>query len=204
MTAILLGILVILGGVVYAVSQQPTPDEARAKAKTPQILSFATNDATRLVISGGEKTTEVERAGSSWTLRKPIETPADAARVEGWLDQLGNLTADRVIDGATDLKQYGLAPAKLSVEVSLPSGKSARLLLGDKTPDGSDYYAQVANDQKVYLVSAPLGDDLQNALTAPPKATPTPTPLPTLVPGSPTAGTPAVTPSAGATSTPAG
>lgn len=204
MTAILLGVLVILGGVVYALSNQPTPNEASAKAKTPQILSFATNDATRLVIRGGEKTTEIDRAGSTWNLVQPVQTPADAARVEGWLDQLGSLTADRVIDSATDLGQYGLTQPKLTVEVTLPAGKSATLRLGDKTPDGSEYYAQVPNDSRVYLVNAPLGDDLQNALTTPPKALPTPTPLPTLAPANPSATGPLATPVAGATSTPAG
>jgi len=135
---------------------------------------------------------------------KPVQTPADAGRVEGWLDQLGTLTADRVINGATDLSQYGLSQPKVNVEVGLSANKSAKLVLGDKTPDGSDYYAQVQNDKNVYLVNAPLGDDLQSALSSPPKAVPTPTALPTLVPPSPSAVGPAVSPVATTTATPAG
>lgn len=197
--------LIILAGVVYYVSQQPAPQDAANKAKTPQILSFNTSDATKLVITGQDKTTEIDRSGTSWQLVKPIQTPADATRVEGWLDQLGNLNADQVVQGAADLSQYGLTQPKLDVEVSLAAGKSAKLVLGDKTPDGNDYYAQVPNDKQVYLVSSPLGDDLNSALANPPKAQPTPTALPTLVPVTPKPG--ATTPTAatvGPTATPAG
>jgi len=184
----------VLAGVVYVVSQQPTPQEAADKAAHPQILNFQTVDASRLVISDGSKTTELRRDGTVWNLVKPIQTPADATRVDGWLDQLSTLTADRVIEGSSDLGQYGLAPPKLNVDVTLKDGKSARLVLGDKTPDGVDYYAQVPDQKAVYLVSAPLGDDLKSALTNPPKAQPTPTPLPTLVPNVTATLPPAATP----------
>lgn len=196
--------LIVLAGVVYYVSQQPTPQEAQANANNPTILSFATTDATKLVITGGGKTTEIDRTGNGWQIVKPIQTPADPSRVNDWLSQLGNLTADQKVKSSSDLAQYGLTRPELNVTVSLQAGKSARLTLGDKTPDGNDYYAQVPNDQAVYLVSATLGDDLKSALTNPPKARPTPTPQPTLVPAiTPTAvATPSGTPSA--TATPAG
>jgi len=205
-TAILLGVLVVLAGVVYYLSQQPTPQEAANKAKTPQILTFNAVDASKVVISGGDKTTEIQRSGSTWELVKPIQTPADANRVEGWVDQLSNLTADQVVENASDLSQYGLAQPKVNVEVSLSAGKTAKLMLGDKTPDGNDYYAQVPDDKKVYLVNSPLGDDLTNALTQPPKALPTPTPLPTLVPATPAPGSETPTSAANLTptATPAG
>lgn len=190
----------MLAGVVYYLSQQPTPQEAANKSKTPQIMSFATTDATRLVISSGEKTTEIDRSGTGWQLVKPVQTPADANRVQDWLDQLGSLNADQVVQGAsTDLTQYGLSQPKLNVEVGLTAGKSTQLMLGGKTPDGNDYYAQVPNDKQVYLVNSPLGDDLNSALAQPPKAQPTPTALPTLIPPTPKPSAAAGTPAASAT-----
>ena len=187
---------------VYYVSQQPTAQDVTNKAKTPSILTFAAADATKVTISGGSGTTELNRSGSGWQLVKPVATPADSNRVLDWLDQLGNLNADQVVQGASsDLTQYGLSKPKLDIQVSLSSGKSASLMLGDKTPDGSDYYAQVPGDKNVYLVNAPLGDDLNSALAQPPVAKPTPTPLPTLVPTTPTI-LPALTPVA--SGTPAG
>src|SRR5438552_1038153 len=153
-TAILLGVLIILAGVVYYLQQQPTPNEAAAKAKTPQIVSYTPSQATKLVISAADKTTELQRTSSGWNLVRPEPTPADNSRVEGWIDQIGALTADRAIDGATDLGSYGLSPPKLNVEVDLSAGAPVKLAFGDKTPDGADYYVRLPDDatkaQSVY------------------------------------------------------
>lgn len=184
-TAALLAVLVILAGVVYYLQGQPTPGTASATA-TPAVVTFAPADATKLVISSGDKSTELALAGSTWNIVKPEATPADATRVQGWVDQLSALTADRVIDNAADLSTYGLKQPKLNLEVDLNGGKSVKLAFGDKTPDGADYYVQVLSDpakaKSVYLIGAPLGDDLASALTKPPQAVPTPTALPALAP----------------------
>jgi hypothetical protein len=184
-TVVLLAVLVILGGVVYYVNQGPAPS-ATAVTPTPQVVSFVTTDATKLVLTGGSQTTTVSKSGATWDLVQPPLGPADATRVEGWIDQLGNLTADRAITTTADLATYGLTQPKLNVQVDLTGGKTVRLLFGDKTPDGADYYVRVPGDpakaKSVYLVNAPLGDDLLSALKTPPTAPPTPTPGPTLVP----------------------
>jgi len=202
-TAILLAVLIILAGAVYYLQKQPTAAEVAQQQKTPQIVNFATTDATKLVVSGTITTTSIVKSGTTWNLEQPQPGPADNGRVNGWADQLGQLTADRVIDGASDLGTYGLAQPKFSVEVDLQGGKTVKLAFGDKTPDGSDYYVWFPDDQtkakSVYLVNAPLGDELSSALTKPPQAVPTPTALPTLVPGPTWAITPAGTPLASPT-----
>jgi Domain of unknown function (DUF4340) len=202
-TVVLLAVLIILAGAVYYLQKQPTAAEVAQKQKTPQIVTFASTDATKLVVSGTDKTTSIVKSGATWNLELPQPGPADNGRVNGWADQLGQLTADRVIDEASDLGGYGLAQPKFSVEVDLQGGKTVKLAFGDKTPDGSDYYVRFPDDQtkakSVYLVNAPLGDDLSSALTKPPQALPTPTALPTLVPGPTSAVTPAATPLASPT-----
>jgi hypothetical protein len=202
-TATLLALLIVLGGVVYYVTRQPAPDQASQTAATPQVLSFAPTDATKLVVSSADKTTEVAKTGTTWNVVRPEAGPADASRVEGWVDQLGSLTASRAIDNVTDFSSYGLSQPKGSVEIDLTGGKTIKLALGDKTPDGGDYYVRMPDDttksKSVFLINAPLVDDLNSALTKPPKALPTPTPLPTLVPGNLTPPpTPAGTPTAAA------
>ncbi len=188
-TAILLAVLVVLGGIVYSVMRQPAPDQSGAASQSTPVVTFSPQDATKIVVSSADKTTEIARTSGTWAIVRPEATPADAARVEGWIDQLGNLTAERVVDDVTDLGTYGLNQPRLNVEVDLAGGKTIRLAFGDKTPDGGAYYVRLPDDaskaKSVYLISAPLGDDLNSALTKPPKAIPTPTPLPTLVPATP-------------------
>ena len=180
LTAALLGILVILGGVVFYVSNQAAPLVATANSKTPQIVSFASADANKLVVSSGKAIMEVDKSGSNWQLVQPTKGPADPNRVQGWLDQLSALTADRVITDTTDLGQYGLTSPGFTTEVTLTTGKKVMISFGDKTPDQGDYYARVAGSNPVYLVSATLGDDLKSALTSPPVPVPTPTLAPPL------------------------
>src|SRR6185437_10548698 len=51
----------------------------------------------------------------------------------------------------SDLKQYGLDPAR--IEVGFRSGgKDRKLLLGQKTPTGSDLYARLPDKPRVFLV----------------------------------------------------
>jgi hypothetical protein len=199
----LLLILAVLAGVVYYVMQQPSPDQSATK--TTPVVTFTAADATKVTVSAADKTTELDRGANSWTIVKPDSGPAEASQVEGWVSQMGSLSADRVIDNPTDLKTYGLAQPKFNVEIDLKTGSPVKLEFGDKTPDGADYYVRVSSDaakaKSVYLIGASLGDDLNAALTKPPKALPTPTPLPTLVP---VTITPPPTPNTTPTSTPAG
>ncbi|HUX87139.1 MAG TPA: DUF4340 domain-containing protein [Chloroflexota bacterium] len=180
LTAALLGILVLLGGVVYYVSNQASPSAATASAKTPQIVTFASAEVSKLIVSSGKTTMEVDKSGANWQLVQPTKGPADPNRVQGWLDQLSALTADRVITDTTDLGQYGLTSPTFTTEVTLTAGKKVTISFGNKTPDGGDYYARVAGSNPVYLVSATLGDDLKSAMTQPPVPVPTQTIAPTL------------------------
>ena len=184
-TAALLAVLIILGGVVYYVTQQPAPSATGTANSTTVILTFSPTSVTKLVLAGSGKTTEVDNSGGNWLLAA-TKAPADSGRVGGWVNTLANLTADRTIDNASDLATYGLATPKLTLTVAAGDTTSV-VAFGDKTPDGNDYYVRLPNDtakaKSVYLVSSYLGDDLLSALTTPPVAPPTPTAGPTLVPG---------------------
>lgn len=184
-TAALFAVLIVLGGVVYYVTQQPAPASTSAGDTSAVILSFAPTSVTKLVLAGSGKTTELDNASGNWLLAATKE-PADSGRIGGWVNTLAQLTADRTIDNASDLATYGLATPKLTLTVQ--TGDTASVVdFGDKTPDGNDYYVRLPKDaakaKSVYLVSSYLGDDLLSALTTPPTAPPTPTAGPTLVPG---------------------
>ena len=184
-TAALLAVLIILGGAVYYSSLSPAPATGGAPT-TVAVLKFTATDANKLVIAGTDKTTELQKNGDTWAIVRPARQAADSSRVESWVNQIGNLTAERSIDGVTDLAGYGLTSPRFIVEVDMQDGKLVKVQFGDKTPDGGSYYVRLPDDatraSSVYLVGSPLGDDLNSALTKPPVAVPTPTPFPTLVP----------------------
>lgn len=200
LTAVLVAFLVVLGGVVYYVMQQPAATDSPEK-HYPQVLSFGPDEASQITITSNDnQKTELIKSGANWTIDGAADQPADDGRVQGWISQLSSLIADREISDATDLGPYGLTTPKLTVVIGLSGGKQARLVFGDKTPDGSDYYVQVPDDparaKSIYLIGSYLGDDLTSALNSPPVAIPTPVPAPTLAPLDLTPPAPAATPSA--------
>ncbi|MGH9411131.1 MAG: DUF4340 domain-containing protein, partial [Vicinamibacterales bacterium] len=85
----------------------------------------------------------------------PAPAPADQAEISGITSNLASLSLDRVIDEKpSDLKQYGLNPAR--VEVSFKDGGSHALLIGNKTPTGTDLYAKLPDKPRVFLIPSYL------------------------------------------------
>jgi hypothetical protein len=81
---------------------------------------------------------------------------ADEAELSGMTSNLASLEVQRVIeDQPTDLKQFGLDPARIQVSFKA-GGKDHTLLIGSKTPTGADMYARVAETPRVFLVSSYL------------------------------------------------
>ena len=54
-----------------------------------------------------------------------------------------------------DLKEYGLAEPRVDVTFKA-AGQEHTLLIGQKTPPGSDFYAKRGNDKKVFLIASYL------------------------------------------------
>ncbi len=56
-------------------------------------------------------------------------------------------------ENPSDLKEFGLAEPR--IEVAFKSGgQERRLQIGQKTPSGTDLYAKVADQKKVFLISS--------------------------------------------------
>jgi hypothetical protein len=98
----------------------------------------------------------VQKQGTAWQITQPAAVAADEGEMSGLTSSLSSLEVQRVIDEkAGDFKQYGLDPAR--IEVTFKSGgKERALLLGAKTPTGSDMYARVPDKPRVFLVSSYL------------------------------------------------
>jgi hypothetical protein len=70
-----------------------------------------------------------------------------------------------VVDAnASDVKKYGLDPARISVAFRSKGQKDPRRIeLGEKTPTGGDLYARVPGDKRVFLVSSFLDSTFNKA-----------------------------------------
>ena len=139
-----------LGGYLYYDSRHPASDEKKEDKVFADVQSDKIDQVT--IKSDKGETTTAAKQGDTWQETAPAKVPADESEISGITSNLASLTVSRVIDEQpSDLKQYGLDPAR--IEVGFRSGGQSRtLLLGGKTPTGSDLYARLPDKPRVFLV----------------------------------------------------
>lgn len=150
---ILLIVAVPLVWFAYLESQKGPVDQSGTHDKVFTVEA-AKIDEVEVKSEAGERTT-LRRNGTGWAIVQPaVAAPPDEAAVSGITSGLASLEIQRVIDeNPTDLTEFGLAAPK--VEVAFKSGgQQHRLQLGQKTPSGTDVYARLADQKKVFLVSS--------------------------------------------------
>ena len=149
---VLLVIAVALGGFLYYDSKREPVDDK----KLEKVYAGVTADKIERVTvksAAGDQTT-VEKQGTAWQVTQPSPAAADEAELSGITSNLASLEVQRVIDEQpADLKEYGLDPPRIEVGFKF-AGKDQKLLLGQKTPTGSDLYAKTPDKPRVFLVSA--------------------------------------------------
>jgi len=149
---VLLVIAAALGGYLYYDSKHPASDEKKSEKVFADLKSEKIDRVT--VKSDKGETTSAQKQGDKWQLTQPAAAAADEAEVSGIASSLASLEVQRVIDEqASDFKQYGLDPARIEVTFH-DGGKDQKLLLGQKTPTGSDMYARVPDKPRVFLVAS--------------------------------------------------
>ena len=151
-------ILAGLGGVLYWSQHRKPPAEnaATSTSATPVIIKVNTADVSQLTVKLKQADPVVlQKTGEKWQITQPKPYRADQETVAGMLSTLSGLNADRVVaDKASDLKQYGLDPPAVELDITGKSQGTRQLLLGDDTPAGGDAYAALAGNPKVYTVSS--------------------------------------------------
>ena len=152
-------VLLVLGGLLYwSNHRKPSPESAAAASSaSPAVLKLDPASIAQVTLTKKDAAPiSLDRQGSgSWRITEPKAFNADSDAVNGMLSSLSSLNADRVVeDKASDLKQYGLDQPSLEVQIETKDHKQDNLLFGDQTPTGSDVYAMLQGDPKVFTVAS--------------------------------------------------
>ena len=151
-------VLLALGGVLYWSNHHKPSGQSTAtnSAAPPVILKLDQNaiDQLSLARKGSAPVTLVKAGSGKWQITAPESFGADQDEVSGVLATLSSLSADRLVDNqASDLKQYGLDDPSVTVDIQSADHKERKLLLGDNAPAGSDVYAKLAGDPRVFTLA---------------------------------------------------
>ena len=162
-----LGLMVLLGGVIWYSSRSHKGGESTEKANaTPAILTLKEADIARVEIARqtGE-TTVIEKDGSgTWKITAPTPYPVDRDAVSSLLAALATVASDKIVDEkAGDVSQYGLNPPAVAVTVRTKDGKTKKVLFGESTAIGSGFYATAQGDARVYTVASYTKESLDKS-----------------------------------------
>lgn len=151
----LLAILIALGAYLYFVESKRTPGDDQETREKVFAVDAEAIEAVTVKPEEGEPTA-LKKSGDDWQIVAPATARADAAEISGITSNLATLEEQRLIDeNPADLKDFGLAEPR--IEVSFTSGgEDHRLLIGSKTPTGSDLYAKTGAQPRVFLIASYL------------------------------------------------
>ena len=164
-TLLLLAVLAGLGGYIYFYEAGREPADPNARPRAFDQLASENIDEVQIKNADGE-TSRAQLASGNWQLVEPVKADADDGVVGTVTSNLASLEVQRVVEEQpTDLKQYGLEPARIDVGFRLKDQKELQhLLIGDKTATGGDFYAKHPNEPRVFLIAAYL-DSIFNKTT---------------------------------------
>ena len=152
---LLLVVLIGLGAYLYFVESKRDP--AATGEKRDKVFTVEADAIQEVVVrsESGQRTT-LRKSGSDWQIVEPATAPADGGEISGITSSLARLEQERVVDeNPADLAEFGLAQPRIEVAFKA-GGDEQRLLIGSKTPTGSDLYAKTSASPRVFLLASYL------------------------------------------------
>lgn len=153
-----------LGAYIYFVeSGRDLTDPETRKEKVFAIEPGKIEEVELRSVSGD--TTTLKKNDQTWQIVKPVTTAADQYTVSSVVSALETLEMERSLDDAPAAgAQFGLEPARMSVAFKAAGDATEhRLNIGNKTPTGSDLYARIEGQPKLFLIASHLEDTLNRS-----------------------------------------
>jgi hypothetical protein len=153
---ILLVVALGLGGYIYFVeSKRDLTDPKFAPKGKVFTVDSAKIEEIQVTAADG-KTTTLKRDGTLWKITAPEALEPDTSQTSTMLTTIETLDIQRVInEKPAGVKDYGLDPPRFKVAFRLAGETAFKTLnVGNKTPTGSDIYAQVEGDPKLFLINS--------------------------------------------------
>lgn len=146
-----------MAGLVYWSNQAEKAKKNKPNPNAPpKIIDIAKNDIVRLEIDKPGSKAIVLRKGDdgNWKLTSPEPLRADQNAVTSLESSVAKLDSNRLIEkNATNLADYGLMKPQMTVMIGRKKGKALKLLIGDKTPTGTSYYAKLTGDPRLFTLA---------------------------------------------------
>ena len=153
--AVLLVLVLVLGGLLWFVSRSNAAEEAASSAAAEGSIllsSFAAGDVTSIRYAYGGETLTLNYDSGSWTLADDPDYHLDASACNTMVTALSSLNAKRQLDAQAG-EDYGFDAPELTVTVTA-AGQTTTLTFGSSNTVTGDRYVQKDGDTALYTVDA--------------------------------------------------
>jgi hypothetical protein len=149
-------LLAALSGLVWWAKRHPKSTESTSTSPTnPNVVNIPDSSVQSIDLQkkGGPQVT-LQLQNGKWAITAPEPFTADQDAAKSIASSLSPVASDGVVeDKPANLSKYGLTSPSLTVTIHQKGGKSNQLFFGDDVPAGSDVYARLNGDPKVYALS---------------------------------------------------
>ena len=138
--------------------QNGSPTEAGDKALGQAFLNIEKEAILNITIERSEQTIELHRTGRTWTIKKPIQSPADHEHVLEMLQQivstrsLGKVTPEGDEYSIKELERFGLTHPSLRLTLN----QDHTFAVGRRSRFDNTIYVQRREDKTIEIVNGAL------------------------------------------------
>lgn len=158
---ILIGVLVLLLILYFALSTWNKKQDSKEE-ETVKVTDLKTSEITGVKYNLGTGEMNFEKDGDTWYYTADKDFPLRQSYPKTVAGAMGQLSADRELEDADALEEYGLDHPTYTVTLTDEDGTVTTIKVGNAT--GNDYYATVDDTEKVYTIPATSLDDIQTEL----------------------------------------
>jgi len=130
-----------------------------------KVLDFeAGNIDTIRVTPSGKPELEIQKSGTDWQIKKPLETRADGGEVSAFLSSIQFSRASAFADEAVDAKASGLDSPAVKITLHDQKANAERILLFGKSPEKDKYYAKDQSRPAIFILAMEIIEKAQKPL----------------------------------------
>ena len=173
-------LLALFGAYVYFFEFKKAEEEKKQEEAEKQVFSIDWDKLEGIKLTNGYGNFLVERrkaeaeegspAGAQkteWCVTEPLQADADDTAIDGMVSNLKGVKLEQVVtESVEDLEPYGLKEPEIRISLQVAEGVEAPqpLLVGAKSPIGSNSYAMWEGGDKVLLLSTHLTPQFDKGL----------------------------------------
>ncbi len=120
-----------------------------------QIYKTDSSHIVALDIKNANEKYRLSIAGDQWILNDDASIKLNQTNVKALVNTCASVSVKKIIsDTLESAESFGLTDPTGYVELHLKDGSTKKVIVGNKTLDGSDYYITLSDDSKIYLKNA--------------------------------------------------